>query len=54
MACRLKTASRMQLRLSLLAVVANALYYNAALALAHLQQQLQPFFLLWSEVLPSH
>ncbi len=43
----------MQLRMALLAVVANALYYDAALALSHLQSQLGPFFLLWSEVCPS-
>ena len=40
----------MQMRLALAAVVANAFYYNAALALQHLQQDLQPFFLFWSEV----
>ena len=44
----------MQLKLALLAVVANAFYYNAALALNHLQQQLGPFFLFWSEVNCKH
>lgn len=52
-ACRLKTAERAQLRTALVAVVANALYYNAVLALGHLQQQVISFFQVWSEVCPS-
>lgn len=48
---RLLSAKRMQLRQALLGVVANALHYNAPLALAHMRgEHLQPFFLLWSEV----
>ncbi|KAK9813831.1 hypothetical protein WJX73_000701 [Symbiochloris irregularis] len=48
---RIGTAKRMQFKLALLSVVANALYYDAALALQHLQPHVQSFFLFWSETI---
>lgn len=53
--CRLPKAERNLLKDQLVGVVANALYYNANLALQALQQQgrTQAFFATWFQV-PSH
>lgn len=40
----------MQFKLALLSVVADALYYDAVVALQNLQPHVQSFFLFWSEV----
>lgn len=52
---RLPTAERNLLKDQLVNVVANALYYNPALALQQLQAQgrTQSFFATWFQVPPS-